>query len=194
MAYKVLFARRYLILFRSGRGYVTCNVISINVAEWLTDYAGGGILATAKTESSQSLGNKVILLGLAIQVIFFGLFIIVTLVVHIRINKGPSPKSLATPAPWQKLLWVLYLTSFLIMIRSIFRMVEYAQGSDGSLLQNETYAYVLDALLMFIVTACFVFFHPSKVLNKESITREDAGFQGSGDEYLMSKGNGFARI
>ncbi|KAI4859714.1 RTA1 like protein-domain-containing protein [Hypoxylon rubiginosum] len=196
----------YMILGRLIR-FLEADAYSMIRPRWLTKFfllgdilsffgqgGGGGILATAKTESSQSLGNKVILLGLAIQVIFFGLFIIVTLVVHIRINKGPSPKSLATPAPWQKLLWVLYLTSFLIMIRSIFRMVEYAQGSDGSLLQNETYAYVLDALLMFIVTACFVFFHPSKVLNKESITREDAGFQGSGDEYLMSKGNGFARI
>ncbi|OTB07147.1 hypothetical protein M426DRAFT_256853 [Hypoxylon sp. CI-4A] len=156
---------------------------------------GGGILASAKSESSQSLGNKIILLGLAIQVIFFGLFIIVALVFHIRITKRPSPKSLATTAPWQKFLYVLYFTSLLIMIRSVFRMAEYAQGNDGSLLQKEAYSYVLDALLMFIVTGCFIFFHPSKVLKREAaIPSEIIGLQENGDSYPMSKGNGFERI
>lgn len=141
------------------------------------------------------MGNKIILLGLGIQVIFFGLFIIVTVVFHIRITKGPSPKSLTTPTPWKRFIYVLYFTSLLIMVRSVFRMAEYAQGNDGSLLQNEAYAYVLDALLMLIVTACFALFHPSKVLRKEiSFPSENESLQESGNDYLMSRGNGFARI
>ncbi|KAH8203048.1 hypothetical protein TruAng_002776 [Truncatella angustata] len=196
----------YMILGRLVH-FLDADAYSMIRPRWLTKFfllgdilsffgqgGGGGILATAKTESSQSMGNKVILLGLGIQVVFFGLFIIVTLVFHTRITRGATPKSLATVAPWQKFLWVLYLTSFLIMIRSIFRMAEYAQGNDGSLLQKEAYSYVLDALLMLAVTACFAFFHPSRVLKKDQITHEDVSFQGSGDEYLMSKGNGFTRI
>ncbi|KAF3017113.1 hypothetical protein E8E14_009132 [Neopestalotiopsis sp. 37M] len=161
---------------------------------------GGGILATAKTESSQSLGNKVILLGLAIQVIFFGLFIVVTVVFHLRLHRAPTPKSLTTSAPWQKLLWVLYGTSVLIMIRSVFRMIEYAQGNDGALLQKEAYSYVLDALLMIIVAGCFAWFHPSNVLKKEPIVFEDQMFQENGgaresrETIVMGKVNGFTRI
>ncbi|KAI1758516.1 RTA1 like protein-domain-containing protein [Hypoxylon sp. FL1150] len=169
----------YMILGRLIR-FLGADPYSMIRSRWLTKFfllgdilsffgqgGGGGILASAKSESSQNLGNKVILLGLGIQVIFFGFFIVVTLVFHIRITKGPTPKSLATPAPWQRFLYVLYSTSFLIMVRSIFRMAEYAQGNDGPLLQKEAYSYVLDALLMLIVTACFAFFHPSKVLRKD---------------------------
>ncbi|KAI0897118.1 RTA1-domain-containing protein [Annulohypoxylon nitens] len=196
----------YMILGRLIR-FLGADSYSMIRTRWLTKFfllgdilsffsqgGGGGILASAKTESSQDLGNKIILLGLAIQVIFFGFFIVVTVVFHVRIAKGPTTKSISTLAPWQGLLWVLYITSILILVRSLFRMVEYAQGNDGALLQKEAYSYILDALLMAIVTACFAFFHPSKVLKKEAMVYEDVGLQGSSDEYPMSKGNGFQRI
>lgn len=80
------------------------------------------------------------------------------------------------------------------MIRSVFRMIEYAQGNDGSLLQKEAYSYILDALLMIIVTACFAFFHPSNVLKKEIVVYEDTGLEESREAFAMGKTNGFARI
>jgi hypothetical protein len=46
---------------------------------------------------------------------------------------------------------MLYVASFLIMIRSIFRLAEYIQGNNGYLLHHEIYLYILDASLMFIV-------------------------------------------
>ncbi|KAI1379577.1 hypothetical protein F4677DRAFT_442551 [Hypoxylon crocopeplum] len=89
---------------------------------------GGGILATAKSDSSQSLGNNVILFGLGVQIVFFGCFMIVTAVFHVRIAARPTSKSQATVTPWRNFLWVLYFASLLIMVRSIFRMAEYGQG------------------------------------------------------------------
>ena len=60
-------------------------------------------------------------------------------------------------------MYALYSTSVLILIRSIFRVAEYVQGSDGVLLSTEAFIYVFDATLMFLVMAVFVVIHPSEV-------------------------------
>lgn len=103
-------------------------------------------------------------MGLGIQVIFFGFFIVVTVVFHRRIINHPTPKSYSVGSPWKSFLWVLYASSVLIMIRSIFRMIEYAGGSDGDLMQKEIYVYVFDSILMLIVAGLFVVYHPSRIL------------------------------
>lgn len=59
----------------------------------------------------------------------------------------------------------MYVASLLIMVRSIFRAVEYLQGSSGSLLAHEAYLYGLDALLMLGVMVIFNIIHPSGVTN-----------------------------
>ncbi|KAH7123151.1 RTA1 like protein-domain-containing protein [Dactylonectria macrodidyma] len=151
---------------------------------------GGGILASANSDSSMKLGNNVILLGLAIQLIFFGFFIIVTAVFHVRVLQRPTPRSQATSSPWKGFILVLYLASFLIMVRSLFRMVEYAQGNDGSLIKKEVYVYVLDALLMVAVAVLFSVYHPSNVLVEHKILESGVNFGGSSDTYPMVAGGG----
>jgi hypothetical protein len=71
--------------------------------------------------------------------------------------------SQTTGAPWQAFMAVLYLTSALIMVRSVFRMIEYAQGHNGALISKEIYAYMLDALLMIVVAAILTVHHPSAI-------------------------------
>jgi hypothetical protein len=60
-------------------------------------------------------------------------------------------------------MMVLYAGSLLIMVRSIFRAIEYLQGNNGSLLQHEAYLYIFDATLMFLVMILFNWFHPSEI-------------------------------
>jgi hypothetical protein len=57
----------------------------------------------------------------------------------------------------------LYLGSFLIMVRSVFRAVEYLQGFDGYLLRHEAYLYIFDACLMFLVMVLFNWIHPGEI-------------------------------
>lgn len=68
----------------------------------------------------------------------------------------------------------LYITSVLIMIRSVFRAVEYLQGFDGYLLSHEAYLYIFDAALMLIVMLIFNYIPPSEVtaLLKEKMNSE----------------------
>jgi hypothetical protein len=67
--------------------------------------------------------------------------------------------------PWEKHMFVLFAASMLVMIRSVFRVVEYLQGFDGYLLSHEVYLYVFDALLMFIMMALFNWIHPAEILS-----------------------------
>ncbi|CAM1505981.1 Fc.00g116180.m01.CDS01 [Cosmosporella sp. VM-42] len=125
---------------------------------------GGGILSNADTLDDFDRGQTIIIIGLAIQILFFGLFVVVSCLFHYRIRREPTALSSRSDATWQKLLYVLYSTSALILIRSLFRMIEYILGHDSVLQSTEVYIYIFDALLMAAVAIIFNFFHPSKLL------------------------------
>lgn len=60
-------------------------------------------------------------------------------------------------------MYMLYIASGLIMIRSVFRVVEYLQGNNGYLLRHEVYLYIFDALFMLVVMCLFNLVHPAQV-------------------------------
>ncbi|KAL0562782.1 envelope glycoprotein, partial [Marasmius crinis-equi] len=76
---------------------------------------------------------------------------------------------------WKKMLWALYAASLLIMIRSVFRLVEYTQGNDGYLLRNEVWLYIFDAVLMSIAIIIFNYYHPSKAISDKGERYEMGG-------------------
>jgi hypothetical protein len=135
--------------------------------------AGGGIQA-AGTLSALHTGEKLIIAGLFTQLFFFA--------VHYRFvtdrplrRRAASNHQLITSEspsvaarnlaglPWQRHLYNLYVTSGLIMVRSIFRVVEYLQGNAGYLLSHEVFLYVFDAVLMLAVMGLFNWVHPSEI-------------------------------
>ncbi|KAH6683481.1 RTA1 like protein-domain-containing protein [Plectosphaerella plurivora] len=142
--------------------FVTGDVIS-----FVTQLAGGGILASAKDKKGNDMGKLVIIIGLGIQLIFFGFFFVVTIAFHERIRRQPTQRSHDSSIPWRSTIFVLYAVSTLIMVRSIFRVIEYAMGKDGILMSNEVYIYVFDAVLIFICAAAFVIWHPSRAVSAD---------------------------
>jgi hypothetical protein len=64
---------------------------------------------------------------------------------------------------WVGIMGMLYAISVLIMIRSIFRLVEYCQGMDGYLMSHEWPAYIFDAIPMFAVTVIYYIKFPSQL-------------------------------
>lgn len=118
--------------------------------------AGGSV-------SSVNTGSHIVVTGVVVQIVFFGFFMIVALVFDRRVRYHPTPKSQSSAIPWQKHMYTLYAASVLIMIRSIFRVIEYVQGNDGYLMRHEWFLYIFDALLMFAVLVNFNFVHPSEI-------------------------------
>ncbi|KXH42482.1 hypothetical protein CNYM01_08527 [Colletotrichum nymphaeae SA-01] len=139
-----------------------------DVISFVTQGAGGAILSRAKSLSDVDLGENIIIAGLAVQILFFGGFIIVTCLFHYRINQNPTDPCNSASLRWKPFLWILYGASLLIMIRSVFRVAEYVTGSNGALMASEVYIYVFDAALMFLVAAVFNVFHPGTIIQTEN--------------------------
>ena len=123
----------------------------------------GASILTKKEKDSAVTGKWIIIGGLAIQLMSFGFFMAVSAIFHSRCNQNPTKRSESPRVPWRKHMWALYLASALVVVRSVFRLVEYIMGSDGYLMKHEVWLYVFDAVLMFGVMVGFNVVHPSEV-------------------------------
>ncbi|KAI6130982.1 RTA1 like protein-domain-containing protein [Pisolithus croceorrhizus] len=141
------------------RKAATWFIIS-NLVSSLIQTVGGG-LQTSKSVSTDKLGVTMVLVGLAIQTVPFALFILLCLRVYKRIRAGEISLSSET---WGPIVLALLFSSALIMLRCIYRIVEYAQGSGGYLMTHELWLYLLDALPLFIGVIVYIPFWPSKYL------------------------------
>jgi hypothetical protein len=101
-----------------------------------------------------------VLVGLAIQLIAFCVFSYVAFAFHRRLKVAPTQQSHECDPDWVKVMKMLYSTSALIIIRSVFRLVEFAVGLDGYLLVNEWPLYVFDTVPMLAVCIIFFWWYP----------------------------------
>lgn len=77
--------------------------------------------------------------------------------------RRPTDPSMSAEVPWRKHLYTVYLTGSLIMVRCIFRLVEYVTGTKGYIWQHEAFSYVFDSSLMWFVMVIFAVNHPSEI-------------------------------
>lgn len=117
----------------------------------------------AAGESMQVTGENIIIGGLFVQLAFFGFFVVAAGIFHRRMAREPTERASDPAVRWRSYLLTLYVTSALILIRSIFRVIEYLNGNDGVLLRSEVFLYVFDALLMMVVLVWMNWFHPSEL-------------------------------
>ncbi|KAK0615461.1 Protein RTM1 [Lasiodiplodia hormozganensis] len=156
-----------------------------DVISFLVQCVGGAMLAGADSKDARDRGELFITIGLIVQVIFFGLFIVTTIHYNWRLRKAPTDASRATPVSWQMYLNVLYVSNGLILVRSIFRLIEYVQGEDGELLSNEVYLYIFDAALMFLAMVIFNWYHPSTLIPPKKKGQDDV--EASSGSFLMQE-------
>jgi hypothetical protein len=117
-----------------------------------------------RTTAAINRGQTIILIGLVLQVVSFLFFMITAAVFHLRLRRNPTQKLLIEPnIPWQKHMFALYATSLLILIRCVFRLIEYTQGRDGTLMVHEIFLYLFDSILMLGTVLIFIVIHPSEV-------------------------------
>lgn len=145
------------------------------------------------SESTVDLGQKVILGGLAFQLIFFGFFLVIALIFKALMAKSTpiTSNSGSGRHTWQNLLKLLLIAALLIIGRCIYRMAEFRMGSDGFLMKNEIWSYVADAGPMFLVQGMFHFIHAGDVFPRG--WRKDGGGKvvGDGESYIHLTGRGY---
>lgn len=131
-----------------------------DIASFVVQASGAGVMVTA---DSMKTGENIILGGLFIQIIIFGLFGVTSAVFHVRARRYRPHSDLG----WEKTMVMLYTVSALIMVRSIFRVVEYIMGHDGYPLKNEWTLYIFDAVLMFGVIMMLGWRYPDNLHPKK---------------------------
>jgi hypothetical protein len=138
---------------------ITMTFVIGDVLSFLVQGNGAG-LSVIQKPGFAAWAERIIVIGLMIQIIMFVFFCLLAVVFHRRMKRTPTPQSFSTATPWESGLLMLYAVSLLILTRSIFRVVEYCQGQTGYALSHEWTLYVFDSLLMFLVTLIFAWKFP----------------------------------
>ncbi|KAJ6049154.1 hypothetical protein N7499_004007 [Penicillium canescens] len=141
--------------------WLTKIFVTGDVLSFLMQASGAGIMV--KDTTNPSTGERIIIGGLLVQIIFFGFFMITALVFQSRIVSNSTGMSNELLSLWRRHLTALYITSVLILVRSIVRVVEYIQGYDGYLMKQEVFIYVFDGLLMLVAMLVLQYIHPSEI-------------------------------
>lgn len=151
--------------------YLTITFVMGDVLSFILQAAGGGVMSGSGSADLLVIGQWIIVSGLCVQLIFFGAFIVTSICFHYRITQSPTQDAKDAintsgrfSRDWQSLLFALYTASILILIRSIYRIIEFAQGNSGYVISHEVFLYVFDAAMMFLVMIVMNLYHPSVVL------------------------------
>ena len=120
--------------------------------------------------SSYHTGQCIIIAGLFMQLLFFGIFMVTAVVFYRRITKYPTTQSGQSLKcgrfSWRPLLFALFATGVAIFVRSVFRVVEYLNGNGGYIQSHEVFVYIFDGVLMLFVMVLMNVFHPGYILYK----------------------------
>lgn len=148
--------------------FLTKIFVMGDVLSFVLQGAGGGFM-TSGSSNLVDFGQWIIVAGLCCQLLSFGAFIVTSMLFHIRIGRSPTQeadgsKVIGFPRDWRGLLFALYVASVLILIRSVYRVIEFVQGNYGYVISHEVFLYVFDATMMFLVMFVMNTFHPSVVL------------------------------
>lgn len=131
----------------------------------------GGAMAT-NPDGNPNTAKWVILIGLLVQIGFFGLFMLTALVFNLRFRALGPARTTTTGISWTKILYMLYSVSALVMGRSIFRVIEYAMGVDSYLFQHEWPLYSFDAALMLLAMITWGLLYPGDLNLRSQINRK----------------------
>ncbi|KAM5365939.1 hypothetical protein ACJZ2D_010772 [Fusarium nematophilum] len=175
----------YMILGRLIRT-VSAEHLSLIPVEWVTRVfvtgdviafglqAGGGGVQAAGTLELYEAGEKIIIAGLFVQIAIFGFFVFTSLLFHYRLQKTPTAEAIAGRVPWRRYLYVLYASSAIILVRSVFRVVEYLQGNGGYLISREIFLYMFDTVLMAVVMAMLLVWYVEHLQGLRKPSEEDS--------------------
>jgi uncharacterized membrane protein len=152
-------AQEYAIL---GPRMITFIYVVIDIASFCCQIVGSAAQASGAEGARQ--GRVIVMGGLGVQLAAFVGFIAMSATLHVKLNHEPTIPSNRPHVKWRKHMRILYAVSMLVLVRSLFRFIEFAQGADGSIYRSEALLYVFDASLLFVATVCLAVVHPGMLL------------------------------
>ncbi|KAF8147932.1 RTA1 like protein-domain-containing protein [Mycena galopus ATCC 62051] len=162
------------------RSRITKIFVWSDVTTFLVQSGGGGLTAMRNNISLAKLGTKVALVGLVLQALSFGLFTIVLIIFARRVSihfpelkhpKNARPFKVFSRQPiddWRIVVYIMCATCVGILIRSVFRIAEFAGGYSGVISTHEGYFYVFDSLPLWIAMTLYCVVWPTRALMMRS--------------------------
>ncbi|CAI6094746.1 hypothetical protein V2G26_007688 [Clonostachys chloroleuca] len=155
--------------------FITLIFVGFDIISLLLQLCAAVLIAgTDPTDSNAkdkvNLGKNLGLAGVSVQLFGFGLFSVAAVRFHFTSRQLSSDYASKNETRWNMtkhystLLYVVNASCLLILIRSIFRMIEFAQGKSGTTQQAEWYQYVFDTLPIFIVCVIYNIWFPGSYL------------------------------
>ncbi|KAF6840751.1 rta1 domain-containing protein [Colletotrichum musicola] len=156
------------------RIYVTFDIVCLCVQSSGTSLSSG----QGWVGPISDIGIKILIAGLALQVVAFSTYLCILVRYH-RLSRALAVPE--APAGWFNVLKAVYISSFLILIRCIYRMVEFTEGPEGYTMTHEWVFWVFEGLLMVFAITIFCIWHPSKYLGRFGASeKEDANVADDG--------------
>ncbi|BGP40540.1 hypothetical protein JCM10449v2_004502 [Rhodotorula kratochvilovae] len=122
--------------------WVTITFVTIDIVSFVVQGAGGSLYSSDNTKIYPT-AKAILLVGFIIQIIGLGLFSIFAVIYQIRAKHDGVPSG-----AWTRCLYTLYAGSVCVLIRGIFRTIEFGTGRGGKdkgyLLSVEGYFYGLE--------------------------------------------------
>jgi hypothetical protein len=142
--------------------WTTKIYVLIDIGSFVTQLMGTAMQANGGPEGAKT-GRTIVVAGLGVQLGAFAVFIFSVALFHRRLVAQPTDVSMEHKS-WRKYIWMLYAMSGLIIVRSVFRLAEFIEGTDGKLYKTEVFLYVFDACIMFAVVVINAVVHPGMLL------------------------------
>lgn len=141
--------------------HVTRLFLASDVFSFIMQGGAGGLLAS-KDEVMQDIGKNIVLIGLAIQTLFFTMFVLVS--VYIAFHKSFALFKVDALKP---VFSGLFLTITCLYIRNIYRFVEFASGIESPVVTSELIFNMFETLPIFVAFCIYGIHHFGKLLPKD---------------------------
>ena len=143
--------------------FVVLDVITTGI-----QIAGAALIGTAESNSKDpTTANNILLAGLAIQVFSFAVFFALLCACIKRTRQERDKTAWACSSRAQLLLLALVITSTLIELRTIFRLIETAQGVFGYASSHEAFFGCLEFLPVVLAVSTWNVLHPGYLAPKD---------------------------
>lgn len=131
-------------------------------------------------------GEKIVIAGLALQVATFAVFLVAAADFHARIRRASKTSPASSGEVWRKMLRILYTLSTLILLRCVFRLIEYAMGNEAYLIAHEWTLYVFDGVPMAAVMVLMLVLKPSEVDSGQKSQQSGSSDSSDGEMGIVS--------
>ncbi|KAK4944214.1 hypothetical protein LTR10_016327 [Elasticomyces elasticus] len=179
-------------VFKIKARLITRMFVLFDITAFLIQATGGTMTGPSSSTSTQNLGLDIYTAGVGVQLGFLVIFVSLAIGFQQKLKKqsqspndiesttrlaayNGSPMRIPSPSPSpmpsmpdsalaRPLLRTLYIVMTLIILRNLYRLVEFAMGANSPTVTHEWFAYVFDAVPMFCALVVLNVWNPGKLL------------------------------